>query len=504
MLWMFATSALAGILLLVTILWTGRFLYFYRHLRTIESPVPLWPIVGNAPYFKGGPTEILRLVMGLLRGYNLKSFRMTIGFKCVYLTTEYDLIKSVLTSHDTLHKSDGYKFLRSWLGHGLLIAEGERWRKNRKMLTPTFHFQILEQFTDVYQSMGDILVSRLRNEVGAPDVEISKLLSLYTLDVICETAMGCSVNAQSEVHNEYVKCVEMMCGLIQERSFNPFFQLDFIYRKSQLYQRELKALKTLHGFTESVIRTRREELLARSSCEQQNFEGKRKLALLDLLLEATVDGQPLSDTMIREEVDTFMFAGHDTTSAALSFVVHMLATHQDAQDKAYEEQVSIFGDDVDGMSTLKIINEMKYLELVIKESLRLYPSVPLYLRKLQKGFNHNGIHIPKGTTLGLFAYGIQRDPDYFPDPDKFDPQRFAAGNDEKHKQFPYCYVPFSAGPRNCIGQKFAMAEMKSTLSKILRNFKILPTVPAHDVQLCANTILTSKNGVRVRLAERRN
>lgn len=157
---------------------------------------------------------------------------------------------------------------------------------------------------------------------------------------------------------------------------------------------------------------------------------------------------------------------------------------------------------------------MKYLEAVIKEALRMYPSVPFYGRAVMQDTEYEGKIIPKGVSLLIYAYGVNNDPDYFPNPDVFDPSRFES-NDGRN---PFSYLPFSAGPRNCVGmfftnslefsqivivgQKYAMLEMKSTISRIIRFYELLP-VPDYKPILAAETVLKSLNGINVRLRSRK-
>ncbi|KAK9685622.1 Cytochrome P450 [Popillia japonica] len=142
---------------------------------------------------------------------------------------------------------------------------------------------------------------------------------------------------------------------------------------------------------------------------------------------------------------------------------------------------------------------MRYLEKVIKEALRLYPSVPIFGRQLQEDAEFDGGIIPKGVTLTTFAYGMHRDPKLYPDPEKFDPERFTLENQSTRN--PFAYVPFSAGPRNCIGQRFAMLELKAVISNVLRHFEILPA-DGYKPILIPNVVLKSLNGVEICLKER--
>lgn len=289
-----------------------------------------------------------------------------------------------------------------------------------------------------------------------------------------------------------------------------------------------KALKILHDYTDSVIRSRRQELTqatrsSKSTDENENDVGiRKKTAFLDMLLQATVDGRPLNDLEVREEVDTFMFEGHDTTTSAMSFLLGILAKHPDVQQKVYDEVQTVIGDDLTTPVTLAMLNQLNYLDLVIKETLRLYPSVPIYGRKLLD--NHeistkkhtlspyarwiknvflisDGTVFPAGSNLAIFPYFMGRDPDYFDNPLEFRPERFAVETSAE-KTNPYRYVPFSAGPRNCIGQKFAVAEIKSLISKTLRHYELLPPKQPKSEKMIAELVLRPEGGVPVRVKKR--
>jgi cytochrome P450 family 4 len=163
-----------------------------------------------------------------------------------------------------------------------------------------------------------------------------------------------------------------MSNLAMTRSINFLLRNKIIYRLSSLKRREDKLLKILHDFTDGVILKRR----------IGHGVGGKKMAFLDVLLQLTIDGKPLTNMDIREEVDTFMFEGHDTTSSGIAFCLYNIAKHPDVQQKAFDEIKSVIGDDENKPVTLMNLNDLKYLEMVIKETLRLYPSIPAYGRKM--------------------------------------------------------------------------------------------------------------------------
>ncbi|EPB77297.1 unspecific monooxygenase [Ancylostoma ceylanicum] len=210
--------------------------------------------------------------------------------------------------------------------------------------------------------------------------------------------------------------------------------------------------------------------------EMNPLEGDKKKAFLDLLLDVQAEGN-LSYEDIREEVDTFMFEGHDTTSSSMGWTLWFLAHNPKCQKKVQEEMDEIFGSS-DRSCTSDDLKQMKYLEKCIKESLRLRPPVPNFTRKVENDIEIDGTTLPKGCSIMVSPYMIHSNPTVYENPSEFDPERFSEENIQK--RHPYAYIPFSAGPRNCIGQKFAMLEEKTVLSWFFRRYSISSSVAQDD------------------------
>lgn len=190
--------------------------------------------------------------------------------------------------------------------------------------------------------------------------------------------------------------------------------------------------------------------------------------------------------------------GHDTTTAGISWTIFLLGLHPEIQDKVHAELDSIFHGS-DRKVTFSDMSEMKYLERVIKEALRLYPSVPIIGRTLSEDVQLDDYFIPKGCMIKIDLFHLHRDPRYFDEPEKFNPDRFLPEFMNRH---PYAYIPFSAGPRNCIGQKFAAYEEKSVVSAILRNFRIRTVDKRDDVKMINELVLRPIGGINVTLERR--
>jgi cytochrome P450 len=167
--------------------------------------------------------------------------------------------------------------------------------------------------------------------------------------------------------------------------------------------------------------------------------------------------------------------------------------------RIHEELDGIFSDDMTRDITIEDLRNMKYLEQCIKESLRLYPSVPYIARQNSQPFTVENYEVPKDTTCLILIYFLHRDPNYFPNPEVFDPERFSSDSDNRH---PYAFVPFSAGPRNCIGQKFALLEEKALLSSILRKYKIKSLLHRNEMKLDIAAILKPNSEIKIKFEER--
>ncbi|XP_057313640.1 cytochrome P450 4C1-like [Hydractinia symbiolongicarpus] len=395
-----------------------------------------------------------------------------------------------------LRKANLYWILFDWLGSGLLTSYGSKWRKRRRLITPTFHFNILNDFTSIFVEHSESLVAKFKLECDtgkAIDVQVP--ISLAALDVICETAMGVKINSQQCATSEYGKSIHSMNSHLQLRQRSPWLWSNFIYKFTSSGKSYYKDLNVLHDFTIDVInkRIKSRKKLKESTSDQSNL---RKEVFLDMLLDLYDEGEIDIDG-IREEVDTFMFEGHDTTATGLAWILYLLGRHPEVQKKLHAEIDSV---DTRCGNVIEKIRELKYLEYVIKEGLRLHPPVSLFARLVEKDTVIGEHVIPSGTEIGLDVYALHSNPEYWDEPERFNPDRFS---EEKFlKRNPYCYVPFSAGSRNCVGQKFAMLEEKIFLFNVMSNFYLTSIQHKDEVEECFEIIHKSNNGLMVKFSSR--
>nr|AUB85739.1 CYP4V29 [Penaeus japonicus] len=494
-------------ILLTTLLAVGMTWLYKRQQKVwlveqIPGPKAL-PLIGNSLYFWDSPEVLFQQL------YKVTEFgdvaRFWLGPRAYCLLSSATAVKSILSSQKHLHKSWDYSLLHPWLGEGLITSAGKKWHTRRKQLTPAFHFKILEDFLDVFTSQTDTLVKRLRRKADGRPFDVFHYITLCALDIICETAMGRRVDAQNDSESEFAKAVHDLSSLIQFRQFRPWLHPDFVFRLTSHGRKHDHCVKVIHDLARETIDLRRrarraKERGAQKEAEEEVFGKKTRQAFLDLLLEYSEKDPSITSEDIMEEVNTFMFAGHDTTTAAMNWFLYVMGTHHEIQSRLQEELDAVFQGS-DRQATMADLRELKYLDMCMKESLRIFPSVPSIIREIKEEIQIKNYRIPAGTSIAIHVYRLHRDPEHFPDPDAFDPDRFLPEN--CNKRHPYAYVPFSAGPRNCIGQKFAQMEMKVVLSSILRNFRVESDIPWKDMRVLGELILRPKEGNPLRLHPRK-
>lgn len=467
---------------------------------------PAWPLVGSSLQFMNlSSVDIFKLLRKYSKMYG-KAYKISFGYDYTLMFAKPEIAEKILNTQSYADKSSDYDKVAEWIGHGLLVSKGEKWFQRRKVLTPGFHFRILESFVRVFNEHSDVFCQKLATFQGS-EVDIFPRLKLFTLDVLCETALGYRCNSQTE-DPAYPRAVDEIMSILNWRFFNPFASIDVLFRFTKQYKRFHQLIRETHRFTLDIINERRREASRVGEVDEDEDlrdDGgcgtrKKKLALLDILLGATIDGKPLSDDDIREEVDTFTFAGHDTSASALTFILYNIAKHPEIQQRMYDEIVEVVGPDYTEL-TLHTLNELRFLDLVIKESLRMFPPVPMIARHATERTEIEGSVIPVGTIVGVDIFEMHRDSDYFEDAERFNPDRFEAVR-EAGKSNPFTYIPFSAGSRNCIGQKFAQYEIKTAVTKILQSFTLELPSPNFEPALKAEIVLKPAGPLPIRFIPR--
>nr|XP_050855942.1 cytochrome P450 4C1-like [Vespula vulgaris] len=490
----------------------------YGRVGRISSRIPgpkAYPIIGNLYHFRVKNEQILEKFWKTNDEFYPIHRIWSLFFSLVTLLHPED-VEILLKSTQHLEKVIPYNFLRPWLSTGLITSSGDKWKQRRTILLPTFHFNILKHFVVTLNEEAQYLVTSLKEEgKGEPIVkDLQELIPIHTLNAICETAMGTPLKGMGEFEAKYRDAVHAYGKIVMHKLTRPWYHFDTIFALSRHNRLQKELVKTLHDFSKKIIAERKlfhehtnrkylqnfgEMDASQTSSEKvnennQNPTSKKRLAMLDLLIAASLNNQ-IDEEGIQEEVDTFIFAGHDTVAMALSFALLLFAKHKDVQENIRNE-VSTVMEQKDLKMTTSVIQEFSYLERCLKESLRLYPSVHSVLRYISKDMQLKNYLIPAGTTCNVSIYSLHRNPEFWPNPDVFDPDRFLTENMKGRN--PYSYLPFSIGPRNCIGQKFAMLELKLMVAHILYNFYLEPVDELNNVKIMEDVLLRSSKTLRVK------
>ncbi|XP_029171172.1 cytochrome P450 4C1-like [Nylanderia fulva] len=470
---------------------------------------PTVPIFGNIFMFSNLTLEgVWQLQCTLSKNFSpiFKIWSITSAYVAIFCP---DDVQVILNSTNHLEKGFIYKLIHSWLRTGLLTSTGAKWQGRRKILTPAFHFNILKQFVDIFIEEGNRMTKFLNDMDGSIVKDLVSFISEHTLNAICETSMGVPLKNMNHYGEQYRHAVHEMGEILVYRLIRPWYYSDVTFALTSESRKQAKNLKILHGFTETIIAERKRYHELTDGRYLQNFEidalketndneminyKKKRLAMLDLLIAASRDNK-INDLDIREEIDTFMFEGHDTVAMAICFSILLLAEHKDIQELARNE-VSAVMQENEGKLTITALQNLPYLERCLKEAMRLYPSVPLISRILSEDVKLQSYIIPSTTEIFINIYELHRNPNYWSHPEKFDPDRFLPEN--SHNRHPYSYVPFSAGPRNCIGQRFAMLELKAMVAPLLHNFYLEPVDYLKDLRHTAHIIKRVVEPIRVR------
>ncbi|XP_078593024.1 cytochrome P450 4B1-like [Branchiostoma floridae x Branchiostoma japonicum] len=362
-----------------------------------------------------------------------------------------------------------YGILRPFLGDGLLLSSGPKWFRNRRLLTPGFHFEILKPYVKLFSESTNAMLNNWKELKPGSSIDVFHQMSLMTLDSMLKCTLSQNTNCQTRQTNDYLSSIHELAELTVQRAKSIVYLLsDFVYGLSPSGRRYKAACNIVHKHSEEIIRQRKDALKEQSAGDS----AKKYLDFLDILLRAKdEDGNGLTDAEIRDEVDTLMFEGHDTTASGLAWTLYCLARHPGHQEKCRLEAQEVLQGRTE--VTWEDLPSMKYITLCVKESLRLYPAVPEILRDVETSLTFSdGRTLPEGPHVYINLRLLHRNPHIWEKPEEYDPLRFSPENFKGRHA--YAFVPFSAGPRNCIGQHFTMNELKTAVALILQRFSLTP------------------------------
>jgi cytochrome P450 len=435
------------------------------------------------------------------------SNRFYVGPQPRIAITDVDLLKEIMVKEFDSFSDRGFlgppQFAPKALGlhTGLVSTTGETWRTARQTLTPSFTGMKMKLMVPLIKKSSDVLVEKMGEFAeSGKTVELFREYGYFTTESLIATAFGRYVNLQ---RGEADQITEDARGVIQssedEATLSPDTLLICLANFPWLEPLLLLAIrksKVGHALT-SLHKTARRLIRDRVQSQQP----PKVKDLLQLMIDSAIeDGKdPQNDQIAGFSVE-FLLAGYDTTSTALSYTSYLLAMNTDVQERLQTE-IDEFFEEHPEASLYEAAQKLKYLDMVIQESLRYYSPVPKTQRYCSKTVTVGNVTIPEGAEIIIPINLIHRSPTYWPDPYKFDPERFT--DEAKASRPQLAHMPFGWGPRNCIGLRFALLESKIALMEILRKFSFVRAPEtAANLELLYGTTTTSKGGVWLKIVAR--
>ncbi|XP_030387659.1 probable cytochrome P450 4aa1 [Scaptodrosophila lebanonensis] len=485
--------ALAVITLSIYTFWGGSYIKSVLLSLRLSGP-PSLPFLGNCLLIKEKDLMRNRAANAFdLYGSLVRIWVLLFPF---FVVLQPEDLQVILSSKKHTSKVFFYRLMHNFLGDGLITSSGPKWDSHRKLIQPAFHLNLLEKFIGTFVDASQSLYENLDASSDGNEINIAKYVNNCVVDILNEAVLGVPIK-KKDLINMMDSPFRQGKLIMPQRFLQPWLLLDGIYHWTKMATDELTQKKRLNDFTRQMIKRRREIMANGGNGLNNNNERK---CLLDYMIE--ISDNPDTDFTeedIVNEACTFMLAGQDSVGAAVAFTIFLLAQNSECQEKCHEEIVRIF-EYSNRAPTMSDLREMRYMEMCIKEALRLYPSVPLIARKLGEEVRLGAHTLPAGSNIFICPYATHRLAHIFPEPEKFKPERFSPENSEN--RHPYAFLPFSAGPRYCIGNRFAIMEIKTIVSRLLRSYQLQPVPGKTTFEAIYRITLRASGGLWVRLKPR--
>lgn len=386
--------------------------------------------------------------------------RLPLGPKTLHLFNHPDHAKYVLADNAAnYHKGIGLIHARRVIGDGLLTSEGELWRKQRKTIQPVFQAKrIAKQFGAIAEE-AENLVARLRAHEGGEPVDMREEMTGLTLGVLGRTLLDADLGAFDSIGHSF--------EAVQDQAMFEMMSLGTVPIWAPLPKqvRFRRARRELQQIVDTL------------AADRAANPGEDKDDVISRLIESTrqePDPQ-VARVRMRDELVTLLLAGHETTASTLSWAFYLIDKHPQVWERLHAEAVEAFSGEP---LTYPDLHRLKYTSMVLEEVMRLYPPVWILPRLAQAEDEIGGYHVPAGADVLICPYLLHRHPDFWQDPDVFDPERFNPDNTAGRNR--YAYIPFGAGPRFCVGNNLGMMEATLVLATVARDLR-LEKVPGYEV-----------------------
>ena len=434
--------------------------------------------LGCLPEMRANPMEFLEKIAKEYGGIA----RINMGAYHSYLVSDPQLIKEVLVDHyDKYKKNTRYKQVRMVIGEGLLLSEGDAWKQQRTHALPKFTAKSLDQQVDWIAGIATDFIDTWQKNVEAKEpVELEYQFNLLTQLLAGVWVMGEGFKSRSQIIFDIYNQIRM--------NWPEMTDLKASLLKPENLKKEINFRKALKDLNKCVY----------GLLDEYPKIVENDTSFLKHLIPEDVHGEAATRKYIqankrslRDQLLTLFVTAFETTATSLCWTMYVIDKYSDVKQRIYQEVERILGSQI---PTAESLNRLEYTEKVIKESLRLYSSVHSFSRVALQDHTIGGYRVPKDMTVIISSYVTHRLPEYWDNPDEFDPSRFDKERTVGRSRF--AYIPFAAGHRNCIGSYMAIMQSKLVVSIIAQRYN-LSLYPGHKVEKQAATTMRPKFGIKM-------
>ncbi|KAJ7401958.1 Cytochrome P450 3A12 [Pitangus sulphuratus] len=467
----------------------------------IPGPTPL-PFFGTCLEYRKG---FLDFDSDCFKKYG-KVWGIYDGRQPVLGVTDPQIIKSVLVKDCYSTFTNRRRVdLSGVLSNAISLAEDEQWKRLRTVLSPTFTSGKLKEMFPIMKHYGEVLVKNIEKQLEKDNsLSVKDIFGSYSMDVVTSTSFGVNIDSMNNPKDPFVG---QMKKLVKFDFFDPIFIVSFVMP----FATPLLAKMNFSIFPADAVDFFMRSI-AKIKKEREKEAQKGRVDFLQLMIESQNSAnhenkeadhsyKGLTDIEVLAQAFIFIFAGYEPTSNTLCYLGYELATHPDVQQKLVQEIDAAFPNKAP--LTYDAVMKLEYLDMTLSETLRMYPLGGRIERTCKKDVEINGVTIPKGTIVMIPPYVLHRNPEYWPNPEEFRPERFSKEN--KESMDPYTYLPFGAGPRNCIGMRFALLTLKVAIVSLLQHFTFQTCKETQiPVKLSSKGLLTPEKPIILKLVPRTN
>ncbi|CAH1380096.1 unnamed protein product [Tenebrio molitor] len=471
--------------------WSRRWLYYYG--SKIKGPFA-WPIIGSTYLFVGGYKDSYTILTKLINSQP-SIFKLWMGTKLVILTTQPTHAEVILK---TCFNRLGTKHMEELFQTGLLTSPADIWRTRRRIINKSFNTNILNAYVDIFDKRARHLMQHFEEKCDGNYIDVLEAFISCSLGTACETLFDVDSNLITG-QDRYIANVSRMAEIVMIRASNIWLHPNFIWKYSSLRKELTTINRENFNFLRQIIQMKK---MDSAFCKNtySGSGGKEKL-FLNNLLNLESESEKLSETDVVDEMHTILCAATETIAITVGLLLSMMGLYPTIQKSIQEELDSIF-DSSERNVTVEDVNKMYCLERVIKETMRLFPAVPFIKRAVDKDIQLDSHVLPKDSEVYIPVMSLHRRPDLWKDPLVFDPDRFLAESEASRPA--YSYLPFSSGTKNCIGFKYAMLSMKTTLAVFFKHYEVQSSKhkSIEELDFRVNIVAYPKEGCRVKLKKR--